>query len=175
MIRTKDKSAALAASIKRLLAAALATATLLASGCAQQQPTVVEFSVPPNGGTPTVINDVVEEGGLTFIEIRGYTTPEPIVTPAPTAVPTEKPKEPARTHRPKETEKPKEDEPKATSTPKPSKAKSPYADKYSKVSIEYTGSSTPIEFATITLKGDAVSQKIFSRQRLTMINLWTMT
>lgn len=178
MIRTQEnKNATFAAIFRRTLAAALSVASIFAAGCAQQQPTVVEFGIPSEDGKTRYINNVVEEGGLTYIEITGYATPEPVVTPKPTPVPTEAPK---RTHRPSATEKPaekddSEDKPKATATPKANKSKSPYADKYSKVSIEYTGSTTPIEFQTKTISGGSVSESVFRKNSLTMINIWTMT
>ncbi len=72
----------------------------------------------------------------------------------------------------------KKEEGKSEPTPTPGAkkvGKTPYSSKYSKVSIKYEGSSEGIKFETTTLDGDTVSDSLFSRNGLTMVNIWTQT
>ena len=169
---------------KRMLAAVMAAASLCTMGCAKKtdDDTFVMIDVGYIDSEQEFIEKYGEDG--TYVTISGFATPEPVVTPVPTPEPTPEPtKKPKATKKPeqeeKEEKKDKEDkekeESKAESTPKPSGKKTPYANKYQKVSIDYEASSDGITFETTTLDGDAVSQSLFGRNTITMVNIWTQT
>ena len=80
--------------------------------------------------------------------------------------------------KPKKTESPKDDE-KTESTPKPTekpkkKVNTPYSKKYTKVKVNYVDSD-PIKFETSTMSGDGVSQSMFAKNAITVVNIWTRT
>jgi len=107
-------------------------------------------------------------------------TPTPLPTPPPTQRPaTETPapgdtdgKEPEVT--PKATSKPTTPPtPKPTEPPK--QAKTPYASSYVPVDVDFESGGRGISFDTTTLSGDSVSDGIFGRADITMVNIWTRT
>ena len=64
----------------------------------------------------------------------------------------------------------------ATPTPKPEKkVKTPYAGNYTKQSLSYESSSKAISFETTTLDGSSTGSSLFSKNRITMVNIWTRT
>lgn len=169
---------------KKMLAAVMAAASLCTMGCAKKadDDTFVMIDVGYIDSEKEFIEKYGEDG--TYVAISGFATPEPVVTPVPTPEATPEPtKKPKKTPKPdkeeKEDKKDKEDkekeEKKAEATPKPSGKKTPYASKYQKVSLAYESSSDGIKFETTTLDGDAVSQSLFGRNKITMVNIWTQT
>lgn len=168
---------------KRMLAAMMAAASLCIAGCAEKtnDDTYVLIDVGYLDSEQEYIEKYGTEG--TYVTISGFATPEPVVTPVPTPVPTSKPtskpkaeKDSGENKKDKEDKKNKEQEKaEPTPTPKPSKKKTPYAGKYEKVSLSYESSSDGIKFETTTLSGDAVSENLFAKNSITMINIWTQT
>lgn len=82
------------------------------------------------------------------------------------------------TEKPSKTDSSKDDE-KAESTPKPTekpkkKVNTPYAKKYTKVKVNYVDAD-PITFSTSTMSGDGVSQSMFAKNAITVVNIWTRT
>ena len=64
----------------------------------------------------------------------------------------------------------------ATPTPKPEKkVRTPYAGNYTKQSLSYESSSKAISFETTTLDGSSTGSSLFSKNRITMVNIWTRT
>ncbi|MBQ4611194.1 MAG: hypothetical protein IJB30_05615 [Clostridia bacterium] len=168
---------------KRTLAAVMAAASLCAAGCGKkvEDDTFVMIDVGYIDSEQEYLEKYGADG--TYVAISGFTTPQPVVTPLPTPEPTPEP-----TRRPKATEKPKseskevkeekeeKEESKPTPTPKPKGVgKTPYSSKYEKVSISYESSSEGISFETTTLDGEAVSDSLFGRNGITMVNIWTQT
>lgn len=79
---------------------------------------------------------------------------------------------------PKKTESSKDDE-KTEATPKPTekpkkKANTPYSKNYTKVKVNFVDSD-PISFATSTMSGGGVSQSMFAKNAITVVNIWTRT
>ncbi len=165
---------------KRTLAALMAAASLCTMGCAKktEDDTLVMIDVGYIDSEQEIIEKYGEEG--TYVAISGFATPEPVITPLPTSEPTPEP-----TKRPKKTEKPEKKEEKddkeekkaeATPTPKPKGVgKTPYSGKYEKVSLSYESSSSGVTFETTTFDGEAVSESLFARNGITMVNIWTQT
>lgn len=168
---------------KKTLAAVMAAASLCTVGCGKkvEDDTFVMIDVGYIESEQEFIEKYGEDG--TYIAISGFVTPEPVVTPLPTPEPTPEPtRKPRATEKPKSEEKEdkedKEDkeESKPTPTPKPKGVgKTPYSNKYEKVSISYESSSEGISFETTTLDGEAVSSSLFGRNGITMVNIWTQT
>ena len=166
---------------RKMLAVTMAAASLCTFGCADkpEDDTFVMIDVGYLDSEQEYIEKYGSEG--TYVAISGFATPEPVVTPMPTPEPTPEPtKKPRVTPKPESEEKEKKEE-KAeekagpTPTPKPAGKKTPYAGSYDKVSISYESSSEGISFETTTLDGDAVSESLFERNRITMVNIWTQT
>lgn len=169
---------------KKMLAAVMAAASLCTMGCAKKTDdnTFVMIDVGYIDSEQEYIEKYGEDG--TYVAISGFVTPEPVVTPVPTPEPTPEPtKRPTATQKPEKEEKEEKDkdkekekeESKPEATPKPSGKKTPYANKYQKVSIDYESSSSGITFETTTIDGEAVSQSLFGRNKITMVNIWTQT
>ena len=167
---------------KRALPAVLAAGFLCSFGCAKK--TEADTFVMVDIG---YLDDEQYGDDTTFVAITGYATPQPVVTPVPTPEPT-----PEQTKRPqsqkdkqsggKEQKDGKKDDKKddkksdATPTPKPEKkAKTPYSGNYTKQSLSYESGSEPISFETTTLDGSSTGSSLFSRNRITMVNIWTRT
>ena len=105
-------------------------------------------------------------------------------TPEPTPEPTKRPqkREDKQSSGNKEQKEGKKDDKKddkkaeATPTPKPEKkVKTPYAGNYTKQSLSYESSSKAISFETTTLDGSSTGSSLFSKNRITMVNIWTRT
>ena len=165
---------------KRMLAAVMAAASLCTMGCAKKtdDDTFVMIDVGYIDSEQEFIEKYGEDG--TYVTISGFATPEPVVTPVPTPEPTPEPtKKPKATKKPEKENKEEKDkekeESKVEATPALPSKKTPYASKYQKVSLKYESSSEGITFETTTLDGEAVSQSLFSRNRITMVNIWTQT
>ena len=75
----------------------------------------------------------------------------------------------------KEEKKDKEEKkPEPTPTPNTKKVgKTPYSNSYEKVSIDYVSSSEGISFQTTTFDGETVSESLFAKNGITMVNIWT--
>lgn len=102
----------------------------------------------------------------------------PTPTPKPVNRPQKEEKDDKKEDKKQDDKGNKKEEGKSEPTPTPSAkkvGKTPYSNKYSKVSIKYEGSSEGIKFETTTLDGDTVSDSLFSRNGLTMVNIWTQT
>ena len=98
--------------------------------------------------------------------------------PTPTPEPTNKPKKTPEPEKEEKEDKDDKDDKKnePTPTPKPKGVgKTPYSNKYDKVKLKFESSSEGITFQTTTLDGEAVSDSLFSRNGITMINIWTQT
>ena len=98
--------------------------------------------------------------------------------PTPTPEPTNKPKKTPEPEKEEKEDKDDKDDKKnePTPTPKPKGVgKTPYSNKYEKVKLKFESSSEGITFQTTTLDGEAVSDSLFSRNGITMINIWTQT
>lgn len=172
---------------KRALPAVLAAGFLCSFGCAKRAEADTFVMVDIG-----YLDDEQYGDDTTFVAITGYATPQPVVTPVPTPEPTPEP-----TKRPKRNEDKqsgggekkddkKKDEKKddkkddkkaeATPTPKPEKkVKTPYAGNYTKQSLSYESSSKAISFETTTLDGSSTGSSLFSKNRITMVNIWTRT
>ena len=105
-------------------------------------------------------------------------------TPEPTPEPTKRPKkrEDKQSSGNKEQKEGKKDDKKddkkaeATPMPKPEKkVKTPYAGNYTKQSLSYESGSKAISFETTTLDGSSTGSSLFSKNRITMVNIWTRT
>ena len=166
---------------KKMLAAVMAAASLCTMGCAKktEDDTYVMIDIGYIDSEQEYIERYGEDG--TYVAISGFATPEPVVTPVPTPDPTPEPtKKPRKTPKPdkeeKEEKQDKEDKPKPTATPNDKKVgKTPNSDKYQKVSLNYESFSEGITFQTTTLDGEAVSESLFARNGITMVNIWTQT
>ena len=102
----------------------------------------------------------------------------PTPTPKPVNRPQKEEKDNKKEDKKQDDKENKKEEGKSEPTPTPSAkkvGKTPYSSKYSKVSIKYEGASEGIKFETTTLDGDTVSDSLFSRNGLTMVNIWTQT
>ena len=98
--------------------------------------------------------------------------------PTPTPEPTNKPKKTPNPEKENKEDKEDKDDKNAepTPTPKPKGVgKTPYANKYDKVKLRFESSSDGITFQTTTLDGEAVSESLFARNGITMVNIWTQT
>ena len=124
----------------------------------------------------------------TFVAITGYATPQPVVTPVPTPEPTPEPTKRPQKREDKQSgggekkdyknkyEKKHDKKAEATPTPKPEKkVKTPYAGNYTKQSLSYESGSNAISFETTTLDGSSTGSGLFSKNRITMVNIWTRT
>ena len=172
---------------KKLVAAVMAAASLCTMGCAKktEDDTFVYIDIGYIDSEQEYIEKYGEDG--TYVAISVFNTPEPVITPVPTPEPTPEP-----TRKPKSTKKPEKEEKdekkdkekdedkkeeskeEASSTPKPKKIGStPHSKNYERVSIDYESSSEGIKFETTTFGGDTVSESIFSRNAITMVNIWT--
>ncbi len=171
---------------RRMLTAAMAAACFCTVGCAKktQDDTLVTIDISEINNGLEYADKYGEEG--TYIAISGFATPEPIVTPKPTPEPTPKPtKKPKATKEPKKEEK-KDDkkdddkkeenksEPSATSKPK-TVGKTPYAGKYQRASVKFADDAEGIKFETTTIDGETVTESLFARNGITMVNIWTQT
>lgn len=166
--------------VKRMFAAMMAAASLCTAGCAEKtdDDTFVMIDVGYLDSEQEFIEKYGSDG--TYVAISGFTTPEPVITPVPTPEPTPTPKPKAKKNESKADEDKQDKKTEAakadpTPTPAPSTKKTPYANKYDKVSLSYESSSEGIKFETTTLSGDAVSESIFSKNSITMVNIWTQT
>ena len=170
---------------KKMLAAVMAAASLCTMGCAKK--TDDDTFVMIDVGYIDSEQEFIEKYGVdgTYVTISGFVTPEPIVTPVPTPEPTIKPK---ATKRPEKEEKDEKDEkeekeekkdkeekkPEPTPTPNTKKVgKTPYSNSYEKVSIDYVSSSEGVSFQTTTFDGETVSESLFAKNGITMVNIWT--
>ena len=168
---------------KRALPAVMAVGFLCSFGCAKK--TEADTFVMVDIG---YLDDEQYGDDTTFVAITGYATPQPVVTPVPTPEPTPEPtkrpqkREDKQSSGNKEQKEGKKDDKKdekkaeATPTPKPEKkVKTPYAGNYTKQSLSYESGSKAISFETTTLDGSSTGSSLFSKNRITMVNIWTRT
>ena len=98
------------------------------------------------------------------------------LAPTPTPEATNKPKKTPKPEKEDKEDKDDKDEKKEEPTPKPKGVgKTPYSNKYEKVKLSYESSSNGVTFETTTLDGEAVSESLFARNGITMVNIWTQT
>lgn len=164
---------------KRALPAVMAAGFLCSFGCAKK--TEADTFVMVDIG---YLDDEQYGDDTTFVAITGYATPQPVVTPVPTPEPTPEPtkrpqkREDKQSSGNKEQAEGKKDDKKAEATPTPKpekKVKTPYAGNYTKQSLSYESSSKAISFETTTLDGSSTGSSLFSKNCITMVNIWTRT